>query len=150
MAKKKKNKKSVFPQPNTNNQNGGGRDWFDGRLEEVVVSKLKDAFQQGANVVRACAYAEILRVTYYEYIKIHPELTDIFEMLRQKPVLKAESVVIKKLNEDDVDTAKWYLERKAKGEYSTRQEMIPVNPDEDDLSEEEKEKLRKILRENSK
>lgn len=127
-----------------------GRDWFNGKPEDMVVSKLKTAFEQGSNVLRSCAYAEITNKSYYRYLEAHPELRDIFEYARQKPILLAESNLIKKLNEGDVETSKWYLERKAKGEYSTRQEVVPVNPDEDDLSEEEKEKLRKILRDNSK
>lgn len=145
MSNENKTKKPENP----SNPKGAGRKWFDGKDEAVVISKLKDAFNQGSNVIRACAYAEISRESYYRYVEAHPELRDIFEQIRLKPVLKAEAVIIKKLNEDDVDTAKWYLERKAKGEYSSRQEVATVDPDEDELTEQEKEKLRDILRKNN-
>ncbi|KKU88275.1 MAG: hypothetical protein UY18_C0017G0009 [Microgenomates group bacterium GW2011_GWF2_47_9] len=137
MAKKTKKTKEV---------DEGGRPWFNGKDESMVVAKLKEAFTIGSNVKRACANAEISIDSYYRYLKEYPELRNVFENLREKPVLKAEAIVAEKLNDKDIDTAKWLLERRAKGEYSTRQEIAPINPDEDDLSEEEKEQLRKIVR----
>ena len=87
-----------------------------------VVIKLEQAFSIGADVSAACFYANISRQTYYEFINKNPEYADRFEMLREKPVLQAYQTVMSKMNE--TDTAKWYLERKRKMEFSTRSEII--------------------------
>jgi hypothetical protein len=47
---------------------------------------------------------------------------DQCKTLQQKPLIKSILVINKALNEGDVSTAKWYAERKAKDEFSTRQE----------------------------
>lgn len=86
-----------------------------------TVRKLKEAFAIGADVTAACAFAEISRETYYDWCKKDPKLAEETDRLREKPVLKAFNTVYKEL--DKVDTAKWYLERRRKTDFSTRQEL---------------------------
>ena len=90
-------------------------------LTPEVVSKLEMAFSIDSTVTEACAFAEISRESFYRHLKINPTFSDRIEQLRQKPMLKARNVIIGAL--DDPDTAKWYAERKAKNEFSTRQEL---------------------------
>ena len=49
--------------------------------------------------------------------------------LKHTPVLKARQVVIDNL--DDVNTAKWYLERKRKEEFSVRLHGLPTEEEDD-------------------
>ncbi len=71
-------------------------------------------------VSESCLFAGISRDTYYTWIKEFPALADRFETLRDHPVLKARSTIVKAL--DNVGTSQWYIERKRKGEFTSRQE----------------------------
>lgn len=87
-----------------------------------TISKLETAFSMGCSDLEACLYADIGKTTLYNYQNKHPEFVDRKEALKQRLVLKARSVIANALNEKDKDTAKWYLERKKRAEFSTRQE----------------------------
>jgi hypothetical protein len=89
-------------------------------MTERVLSKLEHAFAVGATDGEACFFAEIGKDVLYNYIKKSPEFHDRKEALKQKPVLLAKTNVIKKLQQEDIDTSKWYLERKSKEEFSTK------------------------------
>ena len=91
------------------------------KMDDITVKKLEEAFAIGADVSAACFYANISRPTYYNWVKSFPELEERFNSLMEKPVLQAYQTIAKGLS--DIDTAKWYLERKRKKEFSSRQEM---------------------------
>jgi hypothetical protein len=91
------------------------------KLTPECVGKLEYAFSIDATVEEACYYADISRDTYYTWIKENKVLADKFERLRQRPVLTARDTVSKSLNTPQ--GAQWYLERKKKLEFSTRQEL---------------------------
>lgn len=86
-----------------------------------VVTKLEEVFALDGTVEEACFYAGISRNAYYEWIKADPSLNDRFEELRQRPFLKARQTIVKNL--DQPEHAKWYMERKKKGEFAQRTEM---------------------------
>jgi predicted DNA-binding protein YlxM (UPF0122 family) len=98
--------------------NKGGRPI---EFTEDVVNKLEQAFALDCTIEEACLYADISRQTYYNKIKERPELFDRFEELRQRPFLKARQTLVKNL--DQPEHAKWYMERKKKKEFATRQEV---------------------------
>ena len=86
-----------------------------------AVAKLENAFAIGASIGEACYYADISRDTYYRWIKINKELSDKFERLKEKPILRARQTVNDNLGQPD--TAKWYLERKQKKEFGTHTQV---------------------------
>lgn len=88
------------------------------KLTEETVKKLEEVFAMDGTVEEACFWAEISRQTYYNWIKEFPEMEVRFDSLRQRPFLKARQTIIKNL--DNLDGAKWYLERKKKQEFATR------------------------------
>ncbi len=90
------------------------------KLNEETVNKLEEAFSIGADVSSACYYANISRQTYYNWEKDNPDLKEKFDRLKEKPILKAYKTISDDL--DNKETAKWYLERKRKKEFSTRVE----------------------------
>lgn len=90
-----------------------------------TLRKLEEAFAIGSTKKEACAYAEIGESTLYDYLIEHPDFSDRIEALIQKPILKAKNTVVSNL--DDVETAKWYLSRKKKDEFSNT--LIEVNQD---------------------
>jgi hypothetical protein len=85
-----------------------------------VVNKLEQAFSLGCSDLEACLYADISKQSLYDYQAKYPEFADRKAMLKQKLVLKARTVVANSLNNNDENTAKWYLERKRKDEFSTK------------------------------
>lgn len=91
-----------------------------------VLNKLETSFSLGCSDVEACLFADISPHTLYEYQKKNPKFVERKEMLRQKLVLKARSVLADALNRKDENTARWYLERKRKDEFSTRQETSGI------------------------
>ena len=92
-------------------------------MTQETIKKLEDAFSLGCSDVEACLMADISKSTLYNYQEKHPEFVDRKEQLKEKLVLKSRKIVADSLNNDDTDTAKWYLERKKKAEFSTRQDV---------------------------
>jgi hypothetical protein len=88
-----------------------------------VVSKLEQAFSMGCSDLEACLFANISKQTLYDYQAKNPEFADRKAMLKETLILKARSVIATSLNNKDENTAKWYLERKAKNEFSTKVEQ---------------------------
>ena len=87
-----------------------------------IINKLEQAFSMGCSDLEACLYADIGKTTLYNYQNENPEFLERKEKLKEKLVLKARSVIADSLNKQDENTAKWYLERKAKNEFSTKVE----------------------------
>lgn len=87
-----------------------------------VVSKLEQAFSMGCSDLEACLFANISKQALYDYQAKYPEFADRKAMLKETLILKARSVIATSLNNKDENTAKWYLERKRKEEFSTKVE----------------------------
>jgi hypothetical protein len=94
-----------------------------------TINKLKEGFAQGFSVRNACIWADISQDTYFNYCKKNPRFSEQCKTLQQKPLIKSILVINKALNEGDVSTAKWYAERKAKDEFSLRQELTGEDGD---------------------
>ena len=94
-----------------------------------TLAKLEQAFSLGCSDLEACIYADVSPSILYRFQEKNPEFRERKEMLKQKLVLKARTVVAEALKNKDENTAKWYLERKARDEFSTKQEMAIGNLD---------------------
>lgn len=89
-----------------------------------TIQKLEYAFMMGCTDAEACLYAEIGKSTLYLYQENNPEFIERKEQLKDNLKLRSrfnlgESITV----ERDVDNSKWYLERKAKNEFSTKVEQ---------------------------
>ena len=93
------------------------------KKRDIVIQKLEEAFAFDATVLEACFYADISSSFYYNLLEEKPELVERFATLRQRPVLLARQTVVRNLSTDP-DLALKYLERKKKGEFSTRNENV--------------------------
>lgn len=97
-----------------------------GRPESItpeVLAKLESGFMNGFTDCEACLFADINPSTLYRYIDSHPEFSKRKEQLKKSPLIKAKLNINKALQDKDKDISKWYLERKAKDEFSTRSEV---------------------------
>lgn len=86
-----------------------------------IIRKLEEAFAIGCSDSEACSYADIGQSTLYSYQEKHPEFAERKEKLKERPILKARQTVVKGL--DQVEHAKWYLERRKKAEFAQRTEQ---------------------------
>lgn len=92
-------------------------------MTDELVSKLEYGFMRGLNDTEACCYAGISRETLYSYIKKNPAFADRKEELKSHPSTKAKLNITEAIANGDTDLAKWWLERKNKQEFSTKQEI---------------------------
>lgn len=88
----------------------------------TTLAKLYEAAALDATVEEMCYFANISKDTYYRWIKEDKELSDEIDRLRESLVFKARTTVQAEIHKPE--TAKWYLERKRKGEFSTREEKV--------------------------
>ena len=98
-------------------------------LESPVVQKLIEAFKLDCTVDEACAYAKISKTTYYEYLDKNPEFAEEIDAAREYLILLSRQTVASSIKKGDTTDAKWYLERKRKGEFSLRHEMTGKDGD---------------------
>lgn len=88
-----------------------------------TIGKLEYAFSRGLSDREASLYADINPDTLYEYCKKHPEFSERKELLKEQPKMKAKLILADRLDDQDDKVAEWYLERKARDEFSTKQEI---------------------------
>lgn len=119
MTKIKGNKKVGRPTKHQKRYKDTGRPTT---MTESTVNKLEEGFAKGFSVDNACIWANISKQTFYNYCEKKPEFLDHCKTLQKKPIIKSILVINEALDEGDVNTAKWYAERKAKDEFSLKTE----------------------------
>lgn len=92
-------------------------------INDDVIAKLETAWSMGCSDLEACLFAKIDKATLYRYQQENPDFCNRKEVLKQTLILKARSVIADALNRKDENTAKWYLEKKKKDEFSNRTEL---------------------------
>lgn len=88
-----------------------------------VIAKLEGAFANGMTDGQACIIAGISKNTLYDYIQRNPNFGNRKEMLKQRVDIQAKKVIVDAINNGDTGTAKFWVERRCKDEFSTRQEL---------------------------
>jgi hypothetical protein len=109
-----------------------------------VLDKLQSAFAIGCTDTEACIFADIDMSSMYKYQEKHPEFTERKHLLKKKPVLKARMNLMDSLNQKNIDTSKWFLERKARDEFATRTVSDNFNV-EVELTEEKKKEINDMI-----
>lgn len=87
------------------------------------LEKLEEAFKLGCTNREACFYADVAESTFYDFLKDCPKFSEKILVWKEYEKIQARGVIHKALKNGDKDIAKWYLERKAKDEFSTKQEI---------------------------
>lgn len=82
-----------------------------------IKEKISDIMRDDPTVDEICLRAQISRQFYYNLRKLDPEWTAQIDLYRAQPKAHARAVIIDSIKSGDVDTSKWYLERKAKNEF---------------------------------
>lgn len=87
-----------------------------------TLDKLREAFLMGYSDREACIYADIGLQTLYDYQKGNADFSEQKEAYKSNPVLKAKKTIYEEIENGNLKITMWYLERKAKDEFSLRQE----------------------------
>ena len=90
----KKKRKPGRPSKKELSKTGPKTNW---KMTPETIGKLEAAFAIDCSIVEACAFADINTDTYYQWIKINPELSDRFQRLQKRPILRAKDTVFKGL-----------------------------------------------------
>ena len=90
------------------------------KMTQETIEVLERAFSIGCTDVEACLQAGISRTTLDNYQNKTEGFVDRKEQLKSSLVLKSREVIQKSLESGNIDTAKWYAERKRSDEFSTK------------------------------
>lgn len=88
-----------------------------------IIAKLEAAFIKGATDKEAIFLADISSSAFYHYCEENPDFKERKESLKEMVKYRARSNVAEAIEKGDKDISKWYLERKAKDEFSQRSEL---------------------------
>lgn len=92
------------------------------KKDEETVKKLEEAFKDGANITEACRVAQITRETYYTWLEEDNEFSDKMSNAQEYPDVIAKMNLVSALKAKDIETSKWWAERRMKNEFSTKTE----------------------------
>ncbi len=86
-----------------------------------VLDELEKRFRDGATNLEAID-GLISEDTFYDHQKKNPEFAARMDMAKEYTTEIARGVVSKAIKRGDRDTAKWWLERRNKAQFSTKTE----------------------------
>lgn len=80
---------------------------------DEIVEKLASIFRIGGTIEQAVSYAQIDKVTYYNWMDKHPNFSTKMEQARTYADIVAKNIVVDSMIKDkDLTTAKWWLEKR--------------------------------------
>lgn len=91
-------------------------------MTEDIIAKLEEGFLRGYSDREACLYSDIATSTLYEYCKANPEFAERKELLKESLKIRAKDNVAEELAKKNLSLSQWYLERRAKDEFSPKVE----------------------------
>ena len=94
---------------------------------EEIVKKLESVYQLGVSDEIACNYAGISKETLYTWRDKYPELVDRLDGAKHYARIAAGSVVMEAIKNKDVNTAKWWLEKKYSKEFGNQPRVLIQN-----------------------
>ena len=90
------------------------------KYNEDVIKRFESVFQLGVTDRTACSYVGIHHDTYYSWLKEKPEFTARISKAKHFARIAAGSVVKNAIvNDRDVATARWWLEKKHPDEFKS-------------------------------
>ena len=92
------------------------------KLTEENMVELESRFRKGATILEAID-GIMSESTYHEHRKNNLEFGARMELAKDYITEIARGLLAKRIEKGDVDIARWWLERKQKGEFSLRAEL---------------------------
>jgi hypothetical protein len=91
------------------------------KMTEEVIVKLESIFKIGGSIEEACSYAGISDETYRRWMNENNSFMARIESARHYPDIVAKNVVVDSMVKDrDLNTAKWWLEKRQFKEASVQ------------------------------
>jgi len=87
-------------------------------MTQNTVQKLEEALKEGFSVDMACHVSGISRSTYYDHINSNSSFSYKMELAQDWVTQRAKQVVANAIDSGDLKAAQWWLERKARSEFS--------------------------------
>ena len=128
--------------------------WRPEAITPEVLTKLEAWFMNSLTDEECCLYCDISPKTLYRYIEKNPEFWQRKEALKKKPNIQAKVNWIKKIQTNNYQASKEWLERKSRDEFSLKQFTDSLNTnlnldltpeDIDSMTMNELEEMRKKL-----
>ena len=83
------------------------------KLNDDMVVKLESIFKVGGTVEEACSYALINKTTYYRWLEENVGFATKMQAAQYYADIVAKNVIVEDIVKNkDVDTAKWWLEKR--------------------------------------
>lgn len=116
-------------------------------IDDTRIAILIQSFHDGLNIQQACWQADISADAYYDRRAKDPDFADIMKRAQDFLSMNARANVTKAIKKGELKTTRWYLERKAKDEFSSRTEVTGKGgkPLIGGIEPEAKDRLDKIL-----
>lgn len=116
------------------------------KITDNILRKLEEGFIMGMSDREACIYADLAPSTLYDYCNENKEFSERKELLKESVKMRAKINIAEQIKKGDIDLSLWYLERKCKDEFSSKQEIqhsgnMTVNNPFEDLTTEELREL---------
>lgn len=93
-------------------------------MTEKMVRNLDEAFMMGMSDREACMYCGLSYSTFTTWLEKNEEYRTKKESLKQYPKLLVKRNLAEAIKNKDIDTSKWYAERKMKDEgFNAKQEI---------------------------
>ena len=92
------------------------------KLTAKTIEELEARYRDGATTLEAID-GLMAESTYFKHLKENEEFSERMRLARDYVTEIARGVVARAIKRGDRDTAKWWLERKNKQEFSTRSEV---------------------------
>jgi hypothetical protein len=97
--------------------------WRPPKITPAVLSKLEEGFTYSLTDEECCLFADISPKTLYRYIEDNPKFWQRKEILKRQPNITAKMNWTNEIKKWTYNSSKEWLERKAKSEFSLRQEI---------------------------
>ena len=94
-------------------------------MTDLAISKLEEAYLNDATDVEACFVAGVSLGSLYNYQRENPDFIERKQALKDSVKYRAKKNLVEAItNEEkpDKETSKWFLERRAKEDFSQRNE----------------------------
>jgi hypothetical protein len=92
-----------------------------------VLQKLEEAFTMDFNDREACFHAGIGERTFYDHRDKNEDFRKKIDRWKNDMKMRSKKLLHLAINNGDVSTGKWYLEKKASDEYTNRVEHTGAN-----------------------
>jgi len=93
-------------------------------VTKIIVQKIEQALRDGFSIEKTCYLSGISRSTFYDHLHSDPDFSDKIQLAQAWATERAKQVVIKEIGKGNLKAAQWWLERKARQEFSTN--PLPV------------------------